>query len=476
VDSVGAAWSTSNDPEPRGATVNETKPAPTSLPLLERARLFFTEDIWRPNLDAQPLPVRLAAGLVRVLVLATSGIIRNRSTFAAAGLAYITILSLVPFLAFAFSVAKGMGAYARLHDEVIIPFLDRNLGVVTETTPQSIRSLRDTIDGILELVSNTQVSSLGTFGLIIVVLAVLRALSSVEHSFNEIFGVPRPRGIVRRIADYLSLTIATPLLMVLAVTVNSGLIGLFENTPVLGWIMQNLNTITPLVSVWVGFTLLYLILPNTSVPLLPAMAGGLVGSGLWHIAQYGHKAFQIGIANYNAIYSSFAAVPIFLAWIYFSWLTVMFAAEFTYALTHAKHYRQILLHDLDSTRSREILALRAVAHIVRQWNDGKPPTTRELADHLEVPSGPLAKVLAPLVRAQILSEGGDPMRPAWLPSRSPESARVSDVLEVLRGDGPEVDLDHKLDHEVTELYEEMRKSEQADPRNVTLAQLAELGG
>ena len=117
-----------------------------------------------------------------------------------------------------------------------------------------------------------------------------------------------------------------------------------------------------------------------------------------------------------------------------------------------------------------------MAHIVRQWNEGQPPTTRELADHLEVPSGPLAKVLAPLVRAQILSEGGDPMRPAWLPSRSPESTRVSDVLEVLRGDGPEVDLEHKLDHEVTELYEEMRRSERADPRNLTLAKLAELGG
>jgi membrane protein len=205
------------------------------------------------------------------------------------------------------------------------------------------------------------------------------------------------------------------------------------------------------------------------------MAGGLVGSSLWHLAQYGHAQFQIGIANYNAIYSSFAAIPIFLVWIYFSWLTVMFGAEFTYALTHAKHYRQILLHDLNSTRSREILALRAVAHIVQRWNEGKPPTTRELADTLEVPSGPLAKVLAPLVRAQILSEGGDPTQPAWLPSKSPDTTKVADVLDVLRGSGPEIDLDHPLDHEVTSLYEELRESERKDPRNVTLSRLAELG-
>jgi membrane protein len=453
----------------------KTKNDQPALPLLDRAIHFFMEDIWRPDTDDQPWLVRTGVGVVRVLVLATRGIIRNRSTFAAAGLAYITILSLVPFLAFAFSVAKGMGAYQRLYQEAIVPFLDRNLGIITETTPDSIRTLRDAIDRILELVANTSVSSLGTFGLVIVVLAVLRALSSVEHSFNLIFGVQRARGIVRRVADYLSLTIATPLLMVLAVTLNSGLTDLLGQTPVLGWMMQNMNTLTPLISVWVGFSLLYLILPNTSVPLLPAIAGGLVGSALWHVAQYGHTQFQIGLANYNAIYSSFAAIPIFLVWIYFSWLTVMFGAEFAYALTHAKHYRQILLHDLDSTRSREILALRAVAHIVKEWNAGSPPTTRELADQLEVPSGPLSKVLAPLVRAQILSEGGDPARPTWLPSKSPETTRVADVLDVLRGEGPEVDLDHELDHEVTSLYEHLRESEREDPKNLTLARLAELG-
>jgi membrane protein len=462
--------------------VTENKPKPTkpTQPILDRATRFFTEDIWRPDTDAQPLPLRLAWGLVRVLVLATSGILRNRSTFAAAGLSYITILSLVPFLAFAFSVAKGMGAYARLHDDVILPFFDRNLGVVDANTPDSLRSLREAIDRILDLVAQTDVSSLGTFGLIIVLLAVLRALSSAEHSFNEIFGARRPRGLVRRVADYMSLTVITPLLMILAVTVdtaarNSGVVGVLESLPVLGWIVENLFALTPVVSVWVGFTLLYLILPNTSVPVLPAMAGGLVGAGLWQLAQFGHAKFQVGIANYNAIYSSFAAVPIFLAWIYFSWLTVMFGAEFTYALTHAKHYRQILLHDLDSTRSREILALRAVAHIVLRWKTGTPPTTRELSDTLEVPSGPLGKVLAPLVEAGILSEGGNLAQPSWLPGRSPDTTYVADVLEALRGEGPEVALDHKLDHEVTSIYDELRRVEREDSHNIDLASLAGLG-
>lgn len=459
-----------------------SKPQPSrpSLPLVERVRVFVTEDIWRPNTDRQPLPLRAGWGLLRVLVLATRGIVRNRSTFAAAGLSFITILSLVPSLAFAFSVAKGMGAYARLHDDVILPFLDRNLGQVGPATPEAIQSLRAAIDRVLDLVAQTDVSSLGAFGLIIVILAVLRTLSSAEESFNEIFGVRRARGIVRRVADYLSLTVATPLLMVLAVTLdtaarNSELVTYMTHLPALGWAVDNVFALTPLVSVWVGFTLLYLLLPNTTVPVLPAMAGGLVGGGLWQMAQYGHAQFQIGIANYNAIYSSFAALPIFFAWIYFSWLTVMFGAEFTYALSHAKHYRQILLHDLDSTRSREILALRAVAHIVGSWNEGTPRTTRELADLLEVPSGPLAKVLAPLVDAQILSEGGDSGQPTWLPGKSPESTHVADVLEALRGEGPEIDLVHELDHEVTELYEDLREKERAAPENLTLAELARLG-
>lgn len=468
-----------------------TRRQETGQSWIEQARLFFTEWIWRKDTEDMALPLRIAVGLLRVLVLAAYGIQRNRSTFTAAGLAYITILSLVPFLAFAFALAKGIGAYARLHDEVIVPFLDTNLGVLDATTPESLRSLREAINGILELVSSTDVSSLGIFGLLIVVLAVIRSLSSAEHSFNQIFGVPRPRSWVRRVADYVSLTVVTPLLMVLAVTLNaaarnSEIVNYMATLPALGWLVENLFAVTPILSVWVGFTLLYLVLPNTSVPVLPAMAGGLVGSGLWQLAQFGHVQFQVGIANYNAIYSSFAALPIFLVWIYFSWLTVMFGAEFAYALSHAKRYRQILLHDLDSIRSREILALRAVAHIVRYWStpagetDGESEvkdrglTTRELADRLEVPSGPLSMVLAPLVEAGILAQGGSESRSTWLPARQPEKSTVADVLDVSRGEGPDVTLDHKLDVEVTKLYDAMRDREKKDPGNLTLAELAGL--
>lgn len=439
-----------------------------------RLHLFFTHDIWRADADDLGWPLAPLYRVLRVAQLAVGGIVRNRATFTASALTFTTVLSLVPLLAFAFSVAKGMGAYQRLRDQVIDPFIEANLGAPGTETPAALQSLHEAIDRILELVSATDVSSLGALGLAILTLAVIRVLSGVEDAFNHIWGVRRARTPVRRMADYISLAVATPLLLVLAVTFttgaqNSEIVGLLRERPALAVMLDGLFGITPLLSIWLGFTLLFMLLPNTTVSPRAALLGGVVGGSLWQLAQIGHVKFQVGIANYNAIYSSFAAFPIFLVWVYVSWVTVMFGAEFAHALQDAGRHRQLKNLDLSKPRNREILALRACASIVARFQSGEGPSSQyELAEELTVPLAALGEVIDPLVDAGILADGGPDDAPIWLPARDPSSVRVADVLDALRGTRTERQTD-----DVERTYEGLLASLARADANVDLVALAQ---
>jgi len=404
-----------------------------------RVETFLTRDIWASDADEHGWPLSPLYRVLRVIQLALRGVLRNRATFTASALTFITVLSLVPLLAFAFSVAKGVGGYQRLRDQVIEPFLVSNLGPDTVDAPQAIRSLHDAIDKVLELVSATDVGSLGALGLTVLVLAVIRVLSGVEDAFNRIWGAERARSWVRRLSDYISLAVATPLLVLLAVgfttaAQNTELVQSIREQPALGELLDTLFELTPLAAMWIGLTLLYLILPNTRVKPTSAALGGLVGAFLWQLAQIGHVKFQIGMANYNAIYASFAAFPIFLVWIYVSWVTVMFGAEFAHAHQGARYHRMLKNLGLDLRRERDLLILRGCTEITRAFLAGRGPARRgKVAELLQVPPSRLAEEMEPVIDAGIVVDTTVEDEPAWSLGRDPSATTMSDVLAAVHG-------------------------------------------
>ena len=452
-----------------------TRPNPKTLWDRARARVedFFAVDIWRADADDLGWPLAPLYRVLRVIQLAIRGIIVNRATFTASALTFTTVLSVVPLLAFAFSVAKGVGGYERLRTGVIEPFLASNLGPDSPEAPEAIRSLHEAIDRILELVSATDVGSLGTFGLTILVLAVIRVLSGIEDAFNLIWGIRRARSWIRRISDYISLAVATPLLMILSVAFttaaqNNALVVSIREQPALGNVLDALFGLTPLASICLGFTLLYLILPNTRVRPSSAALGGLMGGALWQLAQIGHVKFQIGMANYNAIYASFAAIPIFLAWIYVSWVTVMFGAEFAHAHQGASYHRQMKNLDLSLRRNRDLLVLRAMTELTARFLDGRGPVPcDELADALAVPTAPLTESLQPVVDAGIVAETETEDESAWTLARDPRSTSMGDVLAAVHG-MESVTHDDTVDRAYADLLGSMADSE----KNLDLATMA----
>jgi membrane protein len=444
---------------------------------VERVKRFLNRDVWMAELGGLPALRAACYKVLRVLFLAARGFVEDRCLFRASALAYITVLSLVPMLAFSFSVAKGLGAYDRLMKDTIQPFLDRTIG----TGGAGASELRGAVDQLLDFVSATNVGSLGFFGLVFLAYTVIKLLSSIERSFNDIWGVCKARSLVRKVSDYLSMVTVVPILLATATAATTALTStaftaFLDRSLGLGPVREFAFKLVPLASMWVGFGFVYIFMPNTRTRLLSAAIGGVMGGTLWYVAQILHVRFQVGMANYNAIYSGFAAIPIFLLWIYVSWVAVLFGAEFAFAHQNEPAYRQIARSRYHDQSFKRVLGVRAVVRVARAFLAGRRPYgSEELAAELGVPERSLLEVLARMQKQNIvvaLEEGFDS---GVLPARDLETIRLKDVLDALEERSATVDFAPlgPIDRELDSLLGRYEEDQRSSPNNPTLRELGE---
>ena len=340
----------------------------------------------------------------------------------AAALTYTTVLSLVPFLAIAFSVLKGLGAQNALE-----PILQQVAGDSEET-----------ISRIIAYVNNTNVKSMGAIGLVMLIVTVVSLMGSIEQAFNAVWGVRETRSVQRRFSDYLSVVIVGPILLLAATSMTSSL----QSQWMLQWLIQNtylgdaillLFRFLPYLSVWVAMVFLYIFIPNTKIRFASAVVGGVIAGTAWELAQWGYFHFQVGVANYNAIYGTLAAVPIFLVWIYTSWLIVLFGLEIVFAHQHQGHgFSGDGTLTLTET-TREELALALLVQVNLHFHKGgTPPASHNLADELNVPLLLLEPLFEELARLEYLAATSG-NESGWLPARDPSEVLVTEVIGALRG-------------------------------------------
>jgi membrane protein len=340
----------------------------------------------------------------------------------AAALTYTTVLSLVPFLAIAFSVLKGMGAQNSLE-----PILQQIAG-----------DSKETISRIIAYVNNTNVKSMGAIGLVMLIVTVISLMGSIEEAFNAVWGVRETRSIQRRFSDYLSVVIVGPILLLAATSMTSSL----QSQWLLQWLIQNtylgdaillMFRFLPYLSVWIAMVFLYIFIPNTRIRLASAVTGGVVAGTAWELAQWGYFHFQVGVANYNAIYGTLAALPIFLVWIYTSWLIVLFGLEIVFAHQHRGHdLSGIGISRLTATTREELAVALLVQVNLFFQTGGTPPTTQKLADELNMPLLLLETVFTDLEQLGYLAATAG-NESGWLPARDPSDVLVSELIEALRG-------------------------------------------
>lgn len=475
------------------------------LPLLSRGPQgvvlkFLAEQIWNVRLEELGPARRWAYRTCRVLFLAVLGFDGDKCLLRARSLTYTTVLSLVPMLAFSFAILKGLGFYENFREKHIEPYLDGLFGppsseaitpaidmtpvVSVSAVPAGGGQLRDMFERLLDLVDGTDVNKLGAIGLGVLVLTTIGLLSAVEGSFNDIWSIRRARSWVRKLSDYLTMVVVTPIFLVVAIGVttaaqNAGVVEFLEKKLSLGSVLEALIRFAPVLVGWLAFALIYLVMPNRRGSVRASLFGGFVAGLLWQLALVGHIQFQLGVANYNKIYAGFAAVPIFLVWVQVSWIIVLFGAELAYAHEHHHEYQGVGRGTDLSHAVTERLSVRVMARLCGAFLAGEAaPSVPQLAARLGVSGAAVEGVLVPMrERGLVVSLEPSERAPegGWQPARSPESIRVSDVLGAVAGkfeDGdlaPPDPLERNGDRALARLDEERRTS----AHNLTLRELVE---
>ncbi|MFN2371802.1 MAG: YihY/virulence factor BrkB family protein, partial [Candidatus Krumholzibacteriia bacterium] len=327
--------------------------------LWHRTRRLIQHDIWH-------LPEQVLAGrrpfllrllrLLRIVVLAARGFTANSLQLRASALVYYTLMSIVPTLALAFGIAKSFGLEAALEDT-----LRRQLAGQQEILDKVIRFSRALLD-------NTRGGLVAGIGVALLLWAAVRLLSNVEASFNAIWSVDRGRTVLRRITDYLAIAVLGPLLLLASSSFSVMISGRVDDAmarfgvaaPVSGLVQASLELV-PFVILWLLMTLVYLTLPNTTVSWRAGLAAGVVAGTLIQLVQFGSIQLVLNVSRYNAIYGSFAVLPLFLIWLYVSWLIVLVGAEVSFAVDNAGDYARERAASGANRRQCRLLAVRLAA-------------------------------------------------------------------------------------------------------------------
>ena len=367
--------------------------------MISRIIHFIQTGIWEIRLkDLSPLKAFFVKYL-RVILLGSRGFIRDNCQKTASVLTYYSLLNIVPVVAVAFAIAKGFGL-EKVIEKQILQMADKanwQADITSQIITFSHKLLEQAKGGLI-----------AGIGIILLFWTVISILGKIEESFNEIWEVKKSRTLVRKFSDYLTAMLVAPILLIISssatVVVSSqvkeivnkiGFLGVFSS------LIFFLLNLLPYVSMWFLFAMIYLIMPNTRIPLRSGILGGIAAGTVFQIVQWIYIKFQIGVASYGAIYGSFAALPLLLAWLQMSWMIVLLGAEIAYAYEHYETFGFHPDYSRISFSSRKLLILRIFHLLTKKFSLGeKPLSANQIAHALEIPVRLVRQLLHELTRCR----------------------------------------------------------------------------
>jgi membrane protein len=346
--------------------------------LFKRVTHFLTHNLWRVRLDKLGKKQSFLVRQLRVFSLAINGFNEDKCLLKATALTYYTLFSIVPIIALAFAIAKGFGFEQSLQQDLLLKFQDQK-DILTQAFVYADKMLANTKGGLIAGV-----------GIVLLLWSIISLLNSIENSFNEIWEIKRGRTWTRKITDYMSIMLLGPVFIIvsggLTVWLKTGLDTVASNVEIMSPATAIFLKLFAFALMWGMFIFLYMALPNTKVTFKGAAMGSLVAALLFELLQWAYVSSQIGVAQYNKIYGSFAALPLFLIWVQYSWFVVLFGAELTFAHQNVDHYE--LENEINniSDRYKRVIALMIANLVVKNFHEGKPALTAiDIAHKLDLP-------------------------------------------------------------------------------------------
>lgn len=365
--------------------------------LLARTIRFVTYDIWRITENEVSGLKEIYINIIKTVILAVRGFQSENLQTKASALTYSTLLSIVPLLAVLLGIAKGFGFQGTVRQELFDYF------------PGHEMELNKAFEFVESYLAQAQGGVIIGVGLILLFYTVINLISSVEDTFNGIWQIQKSRPWYRKVSDYLALFLVLPVLM----TASSGL-SIFISTLQNSFLNQYLF-FTPLVEIFLhiapyvittfAFTGLYVSLPNTKVRFVNGLIAGFIAGCAFQFFQFIYISGQIWVSKYNAIYGSFAALPLLLLWLQLSWLICLFGAELSYASQNVKKFSFERDSKNISRRYKDFLTLLIASLIIKRFVKGdKPYTADELSDAYRIPIRITTQILYLLTELNIIIE------------------------------------------------------------------------
>ena len=397
---------------------------------------FITHDIWR--LKRKDFGQRKFSFVIwlKSFVLTVRNINGMELSTRAGALTYKTVLSIVPLLAVIFAIARGFGLQNLVETELFKYF---------SAQEDFLKKALTFVDSSLEYAQG------GVFlgiGIVMLLYTVIMLFSDIEDNFNYLWNIKIGRSYYRKFTDYFALFF---ILLVLIITnsVFSIIVGFSSSIPILSTLVTPAIQLIPFAVTIFIFSFIYAYIPNTKVKIGSAIFGGIIAGLAFQIFQMIYINGQIWISKYNAIYGSFAAIPLFLLWVQMSWFIVLFGVELSYSNQNTDKFDFERETNSISRRYKDFVTLLIASLIIKRFETGEQPyTADDLSKEFEIPTRLTTDVLDDLIEAKIITETNldkDKLEFAYTPAIDINKITVNYLFDKLHIHGSEdFNIDTKL--------------------------------
>ena len=361
-----------------------------------------------------------------------------------------------------FGIAKGFGFETMLEQRLL------------EQAPDQDTMVLQLISFAQNLLESTKGGVVAGIGIVVLFWTIINVIGNIEESFNYIWKIGTGRSISRKFSDYLSLMLLAPVLLIA-----SGSITVFLDTKI-AWLMSVIELpefgiwlvvkalgLSPLALMIGLFTFTFIFMPNHKINYRAGIIAGIVTGILYHLSQWAYLSLQIGVSSYNAIYGSFAALPLFVVWLQIGWMIVLFGCEVAFFLQNYEIYRNNNRYSDLSFSLKKVIALQITHLIIKNFMQlNKPLTADEIAAKLVKPIAIIQPVLSELVASHIIIEfkNQDEVDEVYLPAVDINILTIEYVINALEQCGqnhlPDINQEQLFMSAVNKFRELMETSEQ----------------
>ena len=346
---------------------------------------FVSEDVWKCKSN------NVFIHIIKTLNLSVRCFLNEQLQQRAAALTFHSMLSVVPALVVLIAISRGFGFYTALEN------------LLYDSIPAQRSALQYAftfVDAYMEQMHN------GIFvgiGLILLLWALITLLSNIENTFNDLWNVPN-RKLARRITDYMAVFILIPILLIASSGMSLFVNTLLDKLPYFSSLGQYIMQFSSYVLAWLLFAATYKLLPNTKVKIKHALVSGIICGTAFNLFQWLYLSGQIWVSKYNAIYGSFAFLPLLMLWMQLSWLICLIGVVLSYSSQNVFNfeYEKDIKH-ISRNYYENVLAV-IMAIILKRRNEGKEPLScYDLSQHYQLPMPLVTRAVNDLMAVDLVA-------------------------------------------------------------------------